>query len=252
MTYPCQSACTPWADITDVDLCAPCNNYDFDLTILDEALSVATDLLFELSGRRFPGSCSETIRPCPSFVSCGCDDWRSCGCNIPRITLGEVPVTDVTEVILDGVTLTDGVDYRVDDWRYLVRLRDADGRSPGWPQWQELDLPVTEDNTFQITFTYGLPPPPAGVRAAAVLACQLALACHPEGASVCQLPTRVQQITRQGVSMVLLDPFEFLDKGRTGISQVDSFLSTYNPHGLKRRASVLNVDRVNRIHRVNT
>ena len=27
-------------------------------------LAVASDILFELSGRRFPGSCSDIVRPC--------------------------------------------------------------------------------------------------------------------------------------------------------------------------------------------
>jgi hypothetical protein len=121
-----------------------------------------------------------------------------------------------------------------------VRLPDADGVRKGWPCCQDLALPATEPGTFEVAFFYGQEPPKAGKHAAAVLACELALAC--DGSDECRLPKRLQSITRQGVTAVVLDAFDFLNRRRTGLIEVDSFLAAYNPHGLTRRASVINPD----------
>ena len=44
------------------------------------------------------------------------------------------------------------------------------------------------------------------------------------------------------MSWTLLDPQDFLDKGRTGIYQVDLFLRTVNPDGARLRARVFSPD----------
>lgn len=41
----------------------------------------------------------------------------------------------------------------------------------------------------------------------------------------CALPERITNVTRQGVSWTILDPQEFLDKGFTGMSRIDSWLA---------------------------
>lgn len=50
----------------------------------------------------------------------------------------------------------------------------------------------------------------------------------------CKLPERVTSISRQGVSWTLLDPMDFLDKGKTGIYSVDLILSAMNPGNTRR------------------
>jgi hypothetical protein len=50
------------------------------------------------------------------------------------------------------------------------------------------------------------------------------------------LPERVQTITRQGVTVGFLDPQDFLEKGRTGITMIDLWLRSVNPRGISRRA----------------
>ena len=42
----------------------------------------------------------------------------------------------------------------------------------------------------------------------------------------CELPQRVQSVTRQGVSVTVLDQFEDLDEGRTGIWLIDSWVAS--------------------------
>lgn len=272
MSSPCSSACSQWASIDE--LCEPCNSYGWDPVVLDRMIAVATDLLYELSGRRFPGACLGVVRPCarrsPSLPKlghevsvegwtwnrawgyCGCNRSRQCGCTrLSEVTLGGYPVVAIGEVLVDGVALDPSL-YRVDDHRYLVRLPDPDGSNPGWPCCSRIDLPVTEPDTWQVTYTYGVEPPSAGVHAAARLACELALACSPETISRCRLPRRVREIVRQGVSMTLIDPFDFFEERRTGLYEVDLFLAAYNPNGRMRRGGVLSPDIGRRVRRAGT
>lgn len=276
MSAPCQNACSQWAEVADVG--PPCSDYGFPSDLLDDALAIASDLLFELSGRRFPGSCRDVVRPCSRSIYepndyyvggpylsvgqvggrtwggwCSCNRrQQQCGCSrLSELSLGAGPVSSIIEVKLDGAVL-DPSRYRIDDFRWLVRLADEDGTNPGWPCCQRLDLDSGEADTFEVTFTYGTPPPPAGVWAAATLGCQLALAMNPDTAAKCKLPKRVLSMTRNGMTLQMLDPQTFLEKGKTGIYEVDLFLAAYNPNGKRGRAQAVNVDLHKPVRRVDT
>jgi hypothetical protein len=96
-------------------------------------------------------------------------------------------------------------------------------------------------NTWHVTYDFGTPPPPGGRMAAAIFACQIALnRCGGDG---CILPQRLREITREGVSMAFADPLEFLQRGETGIYEVDLWLNSVNPRKIQRRASVYRADR---------
>lgn len=261
MGAPCQGTCTPWA--TEADICSPCDDYQIDQAVLDDKLQVASDLLFELSARRFAGSCSDTVRPCGPRCEtvdlagrrrsggCGCGSAGRCGCTrLSQVTLGVYPVTEVTEVKVDGVVL-DPARYRVDDYRWLVRLADADGSNPGWPTCQRMDLADTEDDTWSVTVTYGVEPPAAGVAAAAALGCQLALACQPETVGECRLPRGVTSIARQGVDVTLLSPAT-VEEMKSALPEVALFLDAYNPGGVRRRAVLASPDVGRAVRRVAT
>lgn len=269
MPGPNLSTCSPWSTIDD--LCVPCStNYDtIDPDLIDRMLQIASDTLFIKSGRQFPGECTTTVRPCrqtihynppPRLYSsdntyynfCGCSAPSSCGCPHPsQITLGVEPLVSVEEVKVDGVVLDPSL-YRIDDYRYLVRLRDPDGSYQTWKCCQDILLPDTEPDTVSVTFTYGRNPPPGGVHAAAVLACELILSCNPIDGAECRLPRRVVSLNRQGVSMVLTDPTQLLSIGRYGITEVDDFLATWNPNNLRRPSTVISPDIGKQVRRVGT
>lgn len=146
-------ACQPFAEIADIDEHVHCNLFqletDEDRT---EALDDAADLVWHLTGRVVHGICSATIRPC------GPHPCPSGNCYLPVIHL-EYPVVEITEVKIDGAVL-DPAEYRVDEGCQLVRLRDTvTRRNDGWPAYQHLDLPATEPDTFEITYTFGRPVP---------------------------------------------------------------------------------------------
>lgn len=205
------------------------------------AIAAASEVLYVLSGRQF-GPRTEKLRPSVHRPTCqwwearhvnGSARTGACGCCLDELTL-EGPVRSIEEVRVDGAVLV-ATSYALYDKRRLVRL---DGKA--WPCGQDLSDPITAAGTMQVSYTYGADVPEAGLMAAAELACQLALGAS--GSGDCRLPQRVQSITRQGVSMVMLDPQDFLDQGRTGLYLVDLFLSTYNPAGARRRATVWSPD----------
>jgi len=266
MAAPRSGPCSDWTTLADVRACSRCAD---EATVSDEAIEAgivqASEILFHLSGRQFSGECEGSVRPCArwSHISpsgngnTGPYDWgycisnhepmRSCsGCgSVSELKLGVEILRTVTQVKIDGAVVP-AAEYRVDDYSYLVRL-DPEGR--GWPTCQRLDLADTELDTWSVDFTYGKDIPESGKRAAIDLACELALLC---AGGDCRLPERITSLNRQGVSMAILDPFDFLERGKIGLYTVDLFLKTFNPKNLSRRAVIASPDVGTRVRRIDT
>lgn len=260
--------CSPWA--TEADVCSPCDDYAFDSILLEDSLQLASDVLFNLTGRQWPGICDDVVRPCGNRTTspwgryavgagamvgwCGCYDSRTCGCRrLSEIRLPGFPVVEVTEVKIDG-QVVDPARYRVDDRRWLVWIPDPTGVEPrtAWPCCQRTDLADTEEGTFSVAYSYGAEPPIGGVKAAASLGCQLALSCQPETIGSCRLPKRVTTITRQGISLAVLDPLTLFKDGLTGLSEVDLWVSSIFIGAKRRRATVKVIGSGRRFRRVGT
>jgi hypothetical protein len=247
-----KAPCQTWVDVATVADCCTVT----DAGELEIWVQVATDVLHVLSGRQFTGACTKTIRPCEVVCGCSCHgygwpgswygSWSTLGlvpsrprCCPPQIDLGG-KVAGITSVKVDGETLASS-EYRLDGGRWLVRLTDASGGNEGWPCCQRLDLASTEECTFEIAYLTESDVPEMGARAVAELACELAKSCSTV-AGECRLPKRVTNLTRQGVTMTLLDPMQFLDGGKTGLYLPDLFLATVNPSGLRAPPRVLTPD----------
>jgi hypothetical protein len=98
-------------------------------------------------------------------------------------------------------------------------------------------------NTFQITYQRGVPVPTGGQLAAGLLACEYAKALCND--SSCQLPKRVQSISRQGVTVAaVLDSFDDIDTGHTGIWLIDSWVASVTKSAPRWPSRVYNVDMV--------
>lgn len=224
--------------------------------IAQRCVDQAAEILYALSGRQF-GACEITVRPCRQDCSDGRvsglygypwtpqlinGSWVNtrCGrcktdCSCTEVCELFLPgfVASVSEVKIDGVVLDD-TDYRVDNGRNLVAMGDC------WPKCQDMSLADTEVGTFSVTYVKGRPLPVAGQAALGALACELCKACV--GDASCCLPARVTSITRQGYSIAMLDPMEFLKDGRTGVYAVDVWLAAVNPKGRSRYAGVFSPD----------
>lgn len=239
---------------------SPCN---WDLEILsgtnDSALaslspeerarveSMATDYLWHWTGQQF-GECSATIRPCRQPIRRATDGdkfndglveprgtsgwwpvmlggkWynlqcgshgHDCGCSSLSTLVLPQEVTAVEEVRVAGAPVDPNL--YVQDGRRLVR---TDGKL-----WPVVFSPYGPDSTaFELDVLYGTPVPEGGKIAAGVLAIEFAKALR--GDNGCQLPRRLQTITREGVTIGMMDTFEDMDKGHTGIYLVDSWVSS--------------------------
>lgn len=229
------------------------------------ALRVATRVIWAATGRRF-GLTSVTVRPSrPAQLplyrvypvgfqgygfwtlygdagggyqvinTCGCGDASyplgACSCGAADIAIPD-NVADVTSVVVDGVTI-DPSTY-VLAGGYLTRI---DGK--GWPFVQNFSLPAGSTGTWSITYDQGIAVPDDLQDAAGLYACQVGAAVS---GGTCQLPNRVQSVTRSGVEINYVDPGSYLDNGRTGYDMVDSIIVTYNPHGLPQRARFVSPD----------
>lgn len=170
-------------------------------------------------------------------VYCGSCGLQNCQCEpskINSITLPG-PTVSVEEVLIDGSVLDPGA-YRLEQNRWLVR---QDG-SP-WPYTQNLDVSPSEVGTWQVTYTQGIQVPMAGQMAAGVLACELAKAAY--NSDDCALPQRMQQISREGISIGIVEAIkkpQGLLPMDTGIWAIDAWV---NAVGMVRPyAAVRSVD----------
>lgn len=227
MSLPCE----PWT--TEDRLCCPdegptgvCDDPPVTPTYPwtdAELIDVASRLLYHATCERFTGSCPASLRPC----SCACPDCTCCSCSVHAIALaGRYPVLQVTEVVIDGVVLAPAA-YRLDEFSRLVRV---DGGR--WPHWQDLhaDPDVVGGSTFIIRYTVGRAVPVDLQYAAALLTCELKLACGGQG---CRLPEGTQRIVRDGIEFDLIDPATtFRQPTATfGIPEVDRIVAQYTPCG---------------------
>lgn len=247
----------------------PCQPYDplFTLcplpagseAVSGAALDAASELLFYATAQRFD-ECQTTLRPCredcygsarpydiygnvgwPTPVNIN-GQWYnltcgSCGDNCSCTSISEItlpgPVRSITQVTVDGVILTADTDYRLDNYRKLVRLGGI------WPLCNDLNKDISQPGTWSVTASYGEPLPMMGRLAVGQLTAEIAkdLIC-----GECALPEGVTNLTRQGVSMTLESAAELRDADLFGLRYVDRFIRTYNPHKLMGRAAVFDLD----------
>lgn len=247
--------CAPWITGEDVAVVCTAIPNSGDPSVYDQAALAASQVLFELSGRQYAGECERTVRPC--VPGCGCwptrawaygawDPWygwwggpgvgsanmaggrNCCGC-LSEVKLAGT-ANQITDVLIDGVVI-DPANYRLDQHKFLVYMDDADGNPQHWPACQNLARDDTEEGTFAVTYSYGKPPPEAGVLAAIELACQIATAAS---GGECALPAGVTKVTRQGITVDI----PMFKSVLTRLTLVSLFLQSSNPAGLRRRAAI--------------
>lgn len=215
--------------ISASDLSQP-NNPD-----ADSAALAASWVLYKLSGEKYPGIKTSTdwygvdpervyISPDPTMVSrpftiYEVDDARS-----KILRLRSTPVHSIDQVSTpDGIM--DPTEYVIGNKAFILR---TDGLV--W----DLSRGVT------VSYTHGVLPPEAGIRAAQRLADELVLSIADP--ANCALPDRVTSVSRQGIEYTILDPQNFINEGRTGIYEIDMFLHAANPTKARKRPRVFSPD----------
>lgn len=241
----------PLAWPVDYAQCAPCAPFEDDETGAETKAKfedMARWFLWRWTKRTY-GTATSTLRPSvdcwraptysqmPESVSwpLRCGDCRSanCGCSSMTSLWLSAPIVSVERVVIDGVELP-AESYRLDGRHRVVR---TDGAS--WPSRQDENATIDEPGSWGLEVVAGAPVPTGGRIAAASLACELALAaCNDKN---CRLPQRIQSITRQGVAMTMLDDFDGLQKGRTGVWLIDSWVASVTEAPIP--ATVVNPDK---------
>jgi hypothetical protein len=241
--------CGPWAQPSDIPETYRGNLSDGQWRTL---ILYASEILYHLSGRRWLGiGCEETTTFASTPAAIGTGSWPyaadwSCGCWIPGgawfgwgygvMWAGEHPrpaalkldssTTEVTSVSTAAGVL-DPAAYRLSSSGYLERI---DGGT--WPV-------CGENGPTIVAAARGIAPPLGGV-----MACiQFVIELYKQWANdpTCAIPNRATSVSRQGIT-VTLDTSAFLDKGRTGIRGVDTWLLAENPKGRRRGGSVWSPD----------
>lgn len=255
--------------VDPTDLCADWATYS--VAVQDAALQFATLTLWAATGRQF-GPCSVTIRPCqtkeaaqqyraypvPSFTGFGGNDstwgpyidgdgtWRNCGCGPScccrpscEIVL-RGPVASITEIEVDGVLVASSA-YRVDKAEGAFRLVRTDGMC--WPTCQDFDAAAGETGSFTVEYTIGRLVPQSVLNAVSLLACEIAKGLN---GGACGLPSRVQSLTRQGVTVEMANIDAAVAMFQSGITTgndlVDRVIRIFNPTGRTRNWVIMSPD----------
>lgn len=251
--------CGAWTDGEDVAACCSATAGS-DSSLFDTVALEASVILNDLTGRRYPGICSRTVRPCATRSPCSFQvlsrghvvgwaggawsgDVRPCGCApLSRVKLAGYPVQAISGVLIDGVAVDPSL-YRLDGHRWLTRLANPDGTPGTWPSCQRLDLADTEPGTFSVEYLFGAEPSLVAVAAATELACELWKAC-PGNVGECSLPSGTVRVIRQGVTIERKKVATFIAGAPTGLVHVDAFLAAEAAKGPGRRSAVWSPDTV--------
>ena len=273
--------CAPWVTLEELRDCPDQLACATDEQA-EDAIEIASYLLWLLSEKRFPGICETTVRPCsapwgstlhsrPDWAWDGgwaggawSSSWgfaapwgwccnsghteSTCGCGSgpSKILLGHWPVREIVSVEIDGSVL-DSSEYEILDRRWLMRMADDDGNAQAWPCCQRLDRVLGEDHTFGVTFKFGTAPPKVGKIAAKAYASQWARACASDES--CTLPPGIQSLARGGTRYDFIDPRVLAENGMTGVPEVDRWLGAER-FGQKRQPAVfINPDDYAPVHK---
>lgn len=215
-----------WADVED--LLDPTDPYAVT------ALETASWILYQLTGEKYQGIITTTeayggvpfganIEPAvvngkmynlpTSGNKSSLGSWIGYGLNKLKLHLKHGPVRKVLEVVELGAVVPQS-SYTLRDNSFIKKKNN-------------LPWIMNDFTELLVTYEYGAKPPKAGKQAAIRLANEFLL--FESNDDRCALPAAVTSIQRQGVSVTVLDPQEFLMQGRTGIYEVDLFIRTANP-----------------------
>ena len=266
MAIPTSGPCS-WP-LTAPGCCTDWDTYSSDLQT--QAQTFATSMLWAATARQY-GLCEMTVRPCGRFYknsqNPGGVYWDGYGTWIPYIWNGNWynacwcggsgpggcctcdpqcqvylpgPVYSISSVQVNGASLpltgSDGsYNYFVLEQQWLIRS----DTSACWPDCSDQNLPPGSPDVFEVTYLRGKAVPDVLANAAGTLACEYAKACMGQP---CRLPGRVTNVSRQGISVSMVDIEQLLAKGLTGIWEVDQVIAMFNPHGLHGRTRFYSPD----------
>jgi len=217
-----------------------------------EAVKVASQLLWSMSGRKYGG-----ITTVSEKYVCASRAYRlgaSSRNYTPELVGGDMynipfdEFDDYAELTTDGMSPSTRLRLRGRPVIKIDSVRDRTGKIVDPSNYYLVDHSTLQARSgtawapcnIEVTYTYGSPPPASGKAAARVLATEFIKLWS--GDDDCALPQRVTSISRQGVSYTVLDNQDFIDELRTGLYVVDLFLKSSNPDKARAKARVFSPD----------
>lgn len=222
------ATCDPWP----VEW--PCDITGRPPSQLDDAAEFAAFVLWGLTGRRL-GVCDYVEGYWPTLTGdCGVwkdqtGVWRNgrYGSDCCRILLHNRPIVSIESVEL-------GTDVVDPDGYDIVRAAWLRRRGGCWPTGSGCDdAPVT------VAYRAGQALPPGAAMAVGEVACELLKGWAGEP---CKLPSRAISVSRQGVTVQLADPQQYVDNGLLGLPVADAWVRACNPNRLMMPSRVYSPD----------
>jgi hypothetical protein len=200
-------------------ICCELPDVDPELGIDVEALierqsRVATDMLWQLTGRKFTTGCTTTLQlapPCRGTCSGSC-----------RLYVGYAGMF----LNVDGVTIGgEELDESEYDWRQPWLCLDR----PCKPRCSCVKgcLTCNSPGMVCVDVVPGMPLDESGIAAFSTLVCELVKGCLPFDCG-CRLPPGVLELSAQGVRMKIADLDGLLRL--TGLKEVDDWVMSVNPY----------------------
>jgi hypothetical protein len=222
---------------------------------------IAVNVLWSLSGRQF-GICPALVRPCAEAHQPLHGRWGPIGAFTVGMLIslddfgdvfsvadgywhGKCLISSPRAVQLPGPVYQDATgnypitvmigDEILDIDEYIV---ENDTLHKTWGEWpfQDFSKELGEHGTWSVAYWRGLPPPAIAARFTGLLAYEFIQASC---GGKCRLPRTVQHISRAGVSYDTFNPNNIYATGKTGLPEIDMWLSTINPHALMQAPSVI-------------
>lgn len=233
------SPCVPWCEIDDLP--DSCTDVAVTPETLTKAIAFASDVLYNLTKRRWSGSCTDTYRPTeddacfyPRMID---GKWANVG-YYEDVVLPANDVTAITSVKINGGLVDPGL-YGLRDRKVLYAKRQPDGSYLQWPTYyNDPHADSSAPSTMEIVYVHGAAPPPSMVTAAALLSWEFAVAWTPDCTAGCRLPQRVTTITRAGVTFAIIDPLSVFEKGMVGVPDIDALIQSVNYGETRQRSFV--------------
>lgn len=211
--------------------------------------AAASQVVYVLTGRQFPGPCRATVRPVRRSGDCF-------PASLLGVWLGQradycegdvLPLHDPMYVVAptdddDGhpvvvkINGSEFTDFYVRDNRSIVR---SDGRP--WPSGNKLHLADTETGTWSVTYSFGIPAPKLVVDAAAELAAEYLKADLTD--PNLKLPPGTTSWSRGGFSGSVRDEAEAVRSAGSALPAVAKAMGAYNPNNTRLPALISDFDR---------
>jgi hypothetical protein len=148
----------------------------------------------------------------------------------------------VTEVVSLVKVLYDGTEHPLTFCTAgnTVQVREHPGDYGSVPLWRTNWGPAHREHTYRLTYRFGSTITPAAREMVLEYAREFAL--WMTGSNDCALPDNVTSIDREGLGIQLATPQDFLDRGRTGLAKIDTWLSQVNAKRALRPSGVYTPD----------